>query len=224
LDSNESEADKGDRESGYLMATVWLERHDCVFDRLPGLCLKCGRGTDQRVSKRFYRIPRWVFLTVLIHPVIFVLVAIFTHKRRRLRVPMCHDHQNHWLHRRLIVGVTLVLLVAASIGLGQLTKSLPRPTEELVLVTVIPAAILLWVILVVALRRTAVRAKQIGEQGVQMTGVSDEFVRAYLEQCQARASLPDLDRVVSERWGERQRRETPEQGGYKRDEGYQEDR
>jgi hypothetical protein len=208
------------------MATVWLERHDCAYDRLPGLCLKCGRRATCRVTKTFHWLPPWVYLLLLVHVLLFFLAAAVTHRSQKVTAPMCEEHRKHWATREWIIVGSLVLLVVGIILLVRFAKGL-GVYEALFLVVTIGGSLVLWVILVVAINRTAVRAKKINEQGMQLTGVSDEFADAYLEQQrQCGPDLPDLDQSVGQRWGERGRPEASDPGRYQRDgkerEGYRE--
>ena len=50
------------------MATVWLEKETCRTGDFPDVCMRCGGPAGERLNRKFWWIPGWAYLTLLIHP------------------------------------------------------------------------------------------------------------------------------------------------------------
>src|SRR5262249_36523514 len=70
-----------------VMSVVWLHREDCETDRLPDLCLRCGRPAKRRVAKDFRTTLVWSA------PLTFLLGGV---EGWTARVPMCSRHRLFW--------------------------------------------------------------------------------------------------------------------------------
>jgi hypothetical protein len=210
-----------------VMAQVWLERRDCENDDFPEACLKCGRPTTQFVKKTFSWTPGWVYVTVLINLLVFIIVAAVTTKTLKARVPMCDEHRKHWFWRNLILLGIIPVLIAGIVGLVIAVESMRGGGEEWLLLG-IPGLILLCVVMAIVISLTAIRPTKISERGVRLTGVSEAFVDAYEDyQRQFQPHIPDIDQQIAQRWGERKggpSREKEEPGRYQREEDDQERR
>jgi len=74
------------------MGDVRLDFYDLDADALPDVCMKCGAAAAARPVKQFAWIPYWARFTPW-----FIRIA-FT-KRRRVPIPLCEQHKNHWTIR-----------------------------------------------------------------------------------------------------------------------------
>lgn len=186
------------------MAKVLLEKYDCTDGNFPEVCLKCGRPAGHLVKTTLAWMPPWVYLTILIHFLLFLIVASIMRKTVKARLPMCHEHRNHWFWRPVIIVGSIPVIVAGLVGLGLAARSMPGNQGETLLLVSIFGSILLWIAAAVALSLTAIRATKIDERGIRLTGVSEEFVNAYEGHVrQYRPQVPDLDEQIARRWNER---------------------
>jgi hypothetical protein len=179
------------------MVTVWLHREDCEEGTLPGLCLLCGGPTELRVEKDFRSTLVWRA------PFVFLSAPCV-----RVRVPLCGCSRRHWrnsfLRRASVAFVAACLLgvptVASSVtdsGSGSCLNCCPMCCS-LLLVFVALRSLDRYL---VALLRTAIRAGEIREQGIQLINVSEEFAEAYEQQRERVAGA--LEQAAAERWKER---------------------
>jgi len=166
------------------MATVRLSRYEAQEGRLPPVCMVCGQqAARQFTHKTMYWHPSWVFILLLLGVLPFAIAALATQQRLGLRAPLCVNHQSHWFTRSLIIWLSLLGIVVLGIGCFVLVEAQQagRPTNDAVLgVVCIGATVMLvsWVVLVIVLQSTAVRAKEITDRTITLTGVSSRFVEA----------------------------------------------
>lgn len=187
------------------MATVWLTRGDCGLDSFPSVCLRCGRPATERVLKTFSYMPPLALATLLLHPLVFFVVGVITRRTQITRVPLCRDHLGHWRWRVFAALGGLVPLGGAIVGLAFLIAAAPANSAlKALAIAAIPGVVVLWLVGAGVLGLTAIRATAISEQGMRLSGVSEEFVEAYLEHRRHHLPAPpDLDRAISEGWADR---------------------
>ena len=63
---------------------------------LPMVCMRCGDPATVVKSKTLSWFPRWTFVLMLAHVLVFVIVAAILTRRARLQAPFCEQHQGHW--------------------------------------------------------------------------------------------------------------------------------
>jgi hypothetical protein len=172
------------------MAKVRLSRYDAEEGRLPDLCMRCGaEGTFAR-TKTFSWFPQWVYILILGGLLPFAIVALVLTKRMRVEVPLCPDHQRHWMWRNLLVIAGLIGLILLGIGAAVLIMELERrPGFRNIGGWVCGAVALLgliWLIVAAVLGTTAIRPSEITDRDITLIGVSEEFAEAYREEREAR--------------------------------------
>jgi uncharacterized membrane protein len=116
-------------------------------------------------------------------PLIFAIVALIVTKRARVQAPLCEHHRHHWLARSMAAGIGFVLLIPVFIGAiamtamsdvrGGLAETLTAP-----LWFTLVGLLVGWIVLLVVMQSTAVRAKEITDRELVLQGVSAEFVEA----------------------------------------------
>jgi len=148
-------------------------------------------------------------------PLLGLVIAVVELRQHRVRAPMCEEHRNHWLSRTLLVLACLLLVVGGLVGTVVFRGRTGLGSGYPILTWLTIAGTCQAVgIASVAINRTAIWASRVSKRGVELTGVCEEFRAAYLEQrqeqmrqeqhqeqCQLPA-MPDLDKAVSEHWGE----------------------
>ncbi len=88
------------------MATVRLSRREAKGD-VPGLCVRCGAPATVERAKTMSWNPPWVYILLLVGLLPFAIVAVILTKRRRVTLPFCSSHHNHWLSRSLVIWLSL---------------------------------------------------------------------------------------------------------------------
>src|SRR4051794_39091667 len=99
-----------------MMAEVRLGRHTADEEDLPDVCLKGGAPTTRRRMKTFSWHPPWIFVLLLVHVLVYLIVALIVTKRRRVSAPLCAKHKNHWIGRSVLLGVSFLALAALGIA------------------------------------------------------------------------------------------------------------
>jgi hypothetical protein len=187
------------------MAEVWIERCDCEDDSLPDVCLFCDRDGTWRVWASFGWFPRLAYLALLVHPVVFGVLAAAFRRTIDLHVPVCDAHRAfRW--RRLFVFLTSLVLISAAVVAGSCALDAVGKFDPtfagLLWLFGINAVPVLWIASMALLDRRGVRAAEITRRGARLTGVSRAFVAAYQEQLARRPAVPELGHAVRQRWGE----------------------
>ncbi len=176
---------------------------------LPTVCMRCGQPATTTVTKKMHWHASWVYFLILLHILIYAVVASIITRRVTVQVPLCDKHKGHWFKRNLWMWGTFFLFGLAGVGALVLAGNLDRNLSDQVMpFACIFSALLLvaWVIIVVVCQITAIRAKEITDKEVLLGGVSEPFVEAVTE----------ADRERQERRAARRReRERP---GHWRDE------
>jgi hypothetical protein len=184
------------------MATLRLGERPWEDGELPDVCMKCGAPADANRDHQFRWHPPWVFFLILVHLLVYAIVAMALTKKRRVRVPLCHAHRNHWVWRQVVSFGGFAVLLFLGIGaLIALTDSGPGRRGDalgglLCVGTVV--GLIVWLGLVAILQSTAIRPREITNYGITLDGVSPAFVAAYEGQQDVTGRIDELAR---ERWG-----------------------
>jgi hypothetical protein len=196
------------------MATLRLGERPWEDAEMPEICMKCGEPAVLHKNKQFTWHPGWVYVLLIVNLIVFAIVAMVLTKKRRLSVPLCAAHRNHWLWRQVaIVGGFAVLIVAGIAAVAALSdqRQGAGPDFSGLLCGGTVVALILWLIVAAVLQSTAIRPTEITDRGITLTGVSPAFVAAYEEQQDVTGRIDDLAR---ERWGRgRGGPSRPEEGG-----------
>jgi hypothetical protein len=169
------------------MARVNLREPDRHGYDLPDLCMKCGAPAMVYKAKNFSWHPGWVYVLAFFGVLPFVFVALVLTKRMAVSVPLCEAHRNHWLWRYLIIcGSFLALFI---LGLSSLLLSVePHPGRgargELTGLVCVGCVLglVLWLVMAVVLSLTAIRATEITDRSITLSGVCAEFADAFYEE------------------------------------------
>ena len=190
------------------MAKVWLESDRGDVTDLPELCMKCGEPASVYKKRNFSWYPPWVAVLLLGGLIPFAIVALILTKKSRVEVPLCEQHKNHWLIRQLIVIGSLIAVllfgIAATIGAAILSD---QTGNDVAMPIVCVGGVFLflgWVIVAIIAQNSSIRPREITEESITLTGVSDLFVEAY--EAERPRSRRNLDELARERWHDSERR------------------
>ena len=177
------------------MAQVYINQVELEHDiLLPNVCMRCGAPADGKVSKTFawYKpgVPFLIFLLFGVGGLVGAYLGSLIDQRRRywkhairkraiLQAPMCQRHRNHWKWRSqvMIWGLLGNLVVIACILLGSYLKVVGEPLLMGFLGPASLAGLVAWIITTMILLGTAIRAEEVDEAGIALSGVNFTFVR-----------------------------------------------
>ena len=171
------------------MPTVQLHGRCSRPGDLPDVCAKCGAEAEHHVTKKFTWVPPWVFITILAGLLVYVVLAVILQKQYTVAVPFCKDHKGHWVKRLLLSLGGFFVLVGGGIGLailmGVLSDSAApadKDTYGIIAGLSVVGGLLAWVVVIVVAQWTAIKPKEITDNSITLTGVSQAFASAYEEQ------------------------------------------
>lgn len=118
---------------------VTLTRQQIDENRLPDVCMVCGKQTKRRLSKEFDHTPEWAGLILVVLFIVFfpagIVMAVMVNKKVRMNCPVCVKHTRHWSNlvwfastgwMISIAGILLSIYLAG--GFGSDTPAIPRST------------------------------------------------------------------------------------------------
>jgi hypothetical protein len=162
------------------MAQVRLGKDEVQSEQLPPTCMHCGAPATVYKSRTFSWSPPWAYPPI---------VALMLTKYVRVSAPLCDRHKYHWLGRLLLVvlsllGIVGLGVVGGAVGLMLEMDAGPESGGSAVFggVMVVCAVLLVaWVVMLIVLSLTSIRAKEITADTITLTGVHDAFVKAVYE-------------------------------------------
>jgi hypothetical protein len=161
------------------MARVRLRDTETRPSRLPEVCIVCGEPSAKFSKKVFSWYPWWAALPLflLILPGA-VTMMIFT-KRRTVHVPYCSAHRRYFQTRGFLTWLPLIvfiILVPFAVLLPPFLLDPKIADDEAPIMWIVLGVCLLTAILtVVILLNTGVRATEITDDSIALTGVDEEF-------------------------------------------------
>ena len=182
------------------MADVRLDFYDLDEDALPDVCMKCGAPAVVRPVKQFSWVPLWARF---IPPII----AVFFIKRRRVPIPLCEQHKNHWTMRYVIGIGGILLLLGMFMGGGVLyganvdnDPNGPLTMLGGLLLAAAGVLFIAWLITIIALAATQIQVAEITDDTILLKNVHYDFTQAYREH--ARPGIaPEVDEAIRDQWG-----------------------
>ena len=142
-------------------------------DRLPGLCMCCGKPSTDRYIHGFSWSP-WRGSGL-----IGALVLIATTQSVSIAMPLCEQHQPYWRNRRLLLFIAIMLPLA--LWLLPLFLAISAMTMTTFAVNG-GCAFLLLVCLLLLAEKTVIRAAEINDHVVLLKGVNEQFAEAVRSQ------------------------------------------
>src|SRR5262249_13477137 len=145
--------------------------------------MRCGAPADSRKSRTFSWFPPIAYIGLLAGLLPFVIIALVLTKRMAVSVPLCHEHRGHWSSRTTITVVSLLALLLMGVGFLVYSGNQPAGQGDLTDVFCLGwvTGLVAWVILVAILQAGSIRATEITERTVKLTGVNDGFIAALEE-------------------------------------------
>jgi hypothetical protein len=190
------------------MATVKLNDCNRRYYQMPDLCMRCGHEPVVDKSKTFSRHPSWVWILLLAGLLPFAIVAVILTKRMRLEVPLCQRHRFHWGLRQASVLLSLLGVFGLAVVLAVLTNSEAGrpPLLPSAVWMVLPVCAIGWLIFALVVSLTTIRAVEITDYSITLTGVDQRFADA-VDEYETFLEAGERDRA--DRWNEHRRRRSP---------------
>lgn len=175
--------EESDEEENLGKTDVTLTREQIQADRLPDVCIVCGRKTRRRLGRNFEHTPQsaeWiiVLLLVLLFPA-GIIAAVYLTKRIRVALPVCAKHNGHWSRLSWFASVGWLLIPSGVfLGLWMINYRPSGEDEVVLLVGTILGGVASYVIPLVYLATTRVGVAEITDTTLTLKRVSVSFVRA----------------------------------------------
>lgn len=90
-------------------------------DGWPSRCFKCNSETDFKKEVKLTYVNPWIYLTLLITPLITIILGLIFQKKFRLQLPICELHAKKW-KRFLIFQWSMLALTITGFFIGILTE------------------------------------------------------------------------------------------------------
>lgn len=162
------------------MAQVSLQLRE-ADGHLPPVCMCCGEPASADKIRSMTWTPPWVGILILTGLIPYVIVASILTKRTTVQVPLCEQHQGHWLKRNLLIWGSFFLFGFIGVAGIVLAANLPNAIADTVFPFVCVVGMLLlviWLVIVIWCQNTAIRPKEITDYEITLTGVCDAFIDA----------------------------------------------
>ena len=168
------------------VAAITIE--DVRKERLPDLCVVCGKQTSDRVRKKLQyqskNAQALMMLGFILGGIPGVIIAILTQKETPISCPICYEHRNHW--NRLILFASIGWIIPVLTGgtgflLGFLaTNSSVQPSSlaNTSLAVGIVFGLLVYVIPVICLACTQVKCEQTSDDQITFSRVASPFAKS----------------------------------------------
>jgi hypothetical protein len=158
------------------MANAKFSFYEVDRKLIPELCMRCGEPATTHKNRTFSWCPPWVIVTIIAGLLPYVIVSMIVTKRKRVSVPLCDAHKHHWLSRGLIILFSFIAL------LGLIGLDIAFGDKDFVPILVVATLIagLAWLILIAVLQNTAIRASEITDRSIKLSGLAESFCQAAL--------------------------------------------
>jgi hypothetical protein len=161
------------------MADVRLGRYEAEEGELPPCCVNCGAPATLFKPRSFTWSPLWIKIAG-------AWIVAFIHSRRmRMLVPLCEKHRDYWWQHLFVLAERLLIL--AILVLADL-HVLERPVEAAdgiqpyppglvpgTFVVALAINVAVWLLALRLLRVHTIFAREITDDDITLTGVSDTF-------------------------------------------------
>lgn len=167
-------------------ADVTMPLQDVQQNRVPDVCVVCGRATSGRISQEFSFMSEVMgFVMALLMCVFFpagIIVAILYTKKCRATLPVCSRDRNHWSNYRLWASLGWMTILAGTY-LGVIRGNLFGSGEKSIFTVFafILAGVFAYIAPLILLATSRVAAAEITDTTITLKRASTEFVNAVRE-------------------------------------------
>jgi len=172
------------------MAAVIITRRQADEDRLPHLCMRCGKTATVRSEKTFSKRQEWT-ASILLGGLPSLLFGMLFRDRFTVTVPLCDSHKSHFKWRSIVFWGGLLILIPALLGCFASIGNVADKVVENSFIGV-GAFALAWVVIVVFSKLIGIDVAKIESHQAILMGVSDNFAKA-CERRKADAKSDEFD-------------------------------
>lgn len=142
----------------------------------PERCYRCNDKTDNTKELNVYHANPWIYLTILLSPLLTVIVYYIARKKFIVNLPICEKHSKHRKRFDISMRVTFIVLIVA------LVVGLILDKMEIVGV----AVILLLLLVLVSIGGKIIAIVKRKDSKLWVSGTGKEFRNSLLEYPEAR--------------------------------------
>jgi hypothetical protein len=156
--------------------------------------------------------PSWVIVLILVHVLIYAIVASILTRRATVNVPLCDAHKGHFFKRSLLTWGSFFIFLAIGAGAIIIGLNLDRQLSDKLMPFICTFSCILgvtWLIIIIACHYTAVRCSEITDTEIALTGVAAEFVDAVGEEERDRVARRMARRRERDRWRDEEEDDDP---------------
>lgn len=140
---------------------------------LPPYCVKCGQPvTGEFLNKKFHWHNPWLYLLVLISPIVYAIVATILMKHFPLLVPMCTEHRQRRKNFLIATWVLALGFIPAGIVVGAMIND----SDTAVALGMLTSFALFIAAIVMGVRAVIMRPKEITDFSASFTGACEPFL------------------------------------------------
>jgi hypothetical protein len=156
------------------MATVKIWDSDARDGVYPAVCAVCGAETDEPHRQTFSWSPPWAVVSVALFGVLGALLISANRRTKKVVLPVCPECRGHWFNRQFLGWVGLSVGVALLVLGVTMERQWGKAATEVVLFGGFGVMILT---VITALVFRGIRAVEITDHTITLSGVSAEFAR-----------------------------------------------
>jgi hypothetical protein len=167
------------------MATLRLGTYEVEKYGLPPACARCGEKAVASPPKRFRWSPPWLPVLILLGAIgliLYIVLAASLSKRRTVPLPLCERHRNYWLNRNIflfggLLGIILFSILGIVLGIMLDDKGITDGAAGWAGLSM-AGVFLVWLVAAAIIGSTSIRATDITDRTIALTGLSAKFVDA----------------------------------------------
>jgi hypothetical protein len=176
------------------MARVRLRQSETRGDRLPMVCMVCGRRAASHIHKNFRWYPEWVGVLILAGVLPFWIMAAVLSQYMLVDVPVCERHTRYFVKRGLALAivVAVIFLIPIAIAVIGTMVATERGDEALGITAGFSSfgvCVFVGIIVIYFIQNGTLRPKQITDRTITLVRVHEDFVEAV----ERRREMEDLE-------------------------------
>ena len=146
---------------------------------MPKICMACGKPAVKHIEKNFSWYPPWLWVLILVGPLVFIIVGLIITERMFVDVPVCNRHRGYWFKRLSLMWLPPILVGCSCLVVIALLANKPK-YEPAIGFIILGASMfcLIWLIGSLIVSFGLVRPTEITRNDITLTNVSPEFLHA----------------------------------------------
>ena len=160
------------------MAKIRVYRDETDGELMPRMCVRCGGDVAEERERKFVWNPGWAHIFILLGLLPWLIAIALTRKSRRVTLPVCQGHRNHWRNRQLYVWLGLLFWVVFAITLAIEWSDFPKDAASAMLGFVIFGG-LIWLFVGLFYVNSAIKASEITDRWIELVGVNKKFAKEW---------------------------------------------